>query len=124
MSEKAVKKDGRAPRLLVVIASFGDKNLEFLRRITRQYRRMTMHVDVVVVSEAPKPLDPDIKVVVGLPSRNPWSLPFAHKNIFAENLDNYDLFAYSEDDMEVTEENIQAFLQVTPQLEHGEIAGF
>ena len=124
MSEIAVEKNGRAPRLLVVIASFGEKNLEFLRRITRQYRRMTMHVDVVVVSEAPKPLDPDIKVVVGLPSRNPWSLPFAHKYILAENLDNYDLFAYSEDDMDVTEENIQAFLHVTPQLEHGEIAGY
>jgi 2-polyprenyl-3-methyl-5-hydroxy-6-metoxy-1,4-benzoquinol methylase len=124
MSEIAVEKNGRAPRLLVVIASFGEKNLEFLRRITRQYRRMTMHVDVVVVSEAPKPLDPDIKLVVGLPSRNPWSLPFAHKKILAENLDSYDLFAYSEDDIDVTEENIQAFLHVAPQLEHGEIAGY
>jgi len=124
MSEIAAEQNARAPRLLVVIASFGEKNLEFLRRITRQYRRMTMRVDVVVVSEAPKPLDPDIKVIVGLPSRDPWSLPFAHKKIFAENLDNYDLFAYSEDDIDITEENIKAFLDVTPQLADGEIAGY
>ena len=124
MSGKAIEQNGQSPRLLVVIASFGEKNLEFLRSITRQYRRMTMKVDVVVVSEAPKSLDADIKVVVGLPSRNPWSLPFAHKKIFADNLDSYDLFAYSEDDMEVTEEHIRAFLRVSPALSSDEIAGF
>jgi 2-polyprenyl-3-methyl-5-hydroxy-6-metoxy-1,4-benzoquinol methylase len=124
MSEIAVERNGRVPRLLVVVASFGEKNLEFLRRITRQYRRMTMNVDVVVVSEASKDLDADIKVVVGLPSRNPWSLPFAHKKIFADNLENYDLFAYSEDDMDVTEDHIRAFLDVSPGLASDEIAGF
>ena len=124
MSEIDVEQNGRSPRLLVVIASFGQKNLEFLRRITRQYRGMTMNVDVVVVSEAPKDLDADIKVIVGLPSRNPWSLPFAHKRIFADNLDSYDLFAYSEDDMDVTEEHIRAFLRVSPALASDEIAGF
>ena len=124
MSEIGVKQNGRTPRLLVVIASFGEKNLEFLQRITRQYRRMSIHVDVVVLSEAPKSLDSGIKVVVGLPSRNPWSLPFAHKKIFADNLDNYDLFAYSEDDMDVTEEHIRAFLRVSPALSSDEIAGF
>jgi 2-polyprenyl-3-methyl-5-hydroxy-6-metoxy-1,4-benzoquinol methylase len=114
----------KTPRLLVVIASFGEKNLEFLKTIARQYRRMAMTVDVVVVSEAPKALDPDIKVVVGLPSRDPWSLPFAHKKIFAENVNNYDLFAYSEDDMDVKEEHIRAFLRVSTALHSDQIAGF
>jgi len=115
---------GHNIRLLVVIASFGDKNLEFLRRIVQVYQTMPMQVEVVVVSNAPKDLGPEVKVVVGLPSRNPWSLPFAHKPIFAENVDNCDLFIYSEDDMEVTGKNIRAFLQMTPQLEADEIAGF
>jgi 2-polyprenyl-3-methyl-5-hydroxy-6-metoxy-1,4-benzoquinol methylase len=111
-------------RFLVVIASFGEKNLPFLRKIIHQYQSMTMEVDVVVVSDAPKELDPSVKVVVGLPSKNPWSLPFAHKSVLAENLDRYDLFAYSEDDMDVSEENIQAFLKVSPSLHDDEIAGF
>jgi 2-polyprenyl-3-methyl-5-hydroxy-6-metoxy-1,4-benzoquinol methylase len=111
-------------RLLVVIASFGEKNLTFLKRIIHRYHGMTMDVDVVVVSEGPKNLGSEVKLVVGLPSRNPWSLPFAHKRIFAENVDRYDLFAYSEDDMEVSEDNIQAFLRVTPELKQDEIAGF
>ncbi|MGO8676109.1 MAG: class I SAM-dependent methyltransferase [Limisphaerales bacterium] len=111
-------------RLLVAIASYGEKNIEFLRRTIQNYRGMAMDVDVVVVSEAPKDLGPSVRVVVGLPSKNPWSLPFAHKPVLAENVDKYDLFAYSEDDMGVTEANIEAFARVTPHLKEDEIAGF
>ena len=111
-------------RLLVAIASFGEKNLGFLQRIIRNYQDMPMAVDVVVFSDKPKNLGRDVKVMVGLPSKNPWSLPFAHKDYFARNIERYDLFIYSEDDMAVTEKNIRAFLRVTPELKPGEIAGF
>lgn len=114
----------RKLRLLVVIASFGDKNLDYLKGIIHAYQSMDMDVDVVVVSNAPKELGSTVKVIVGLPSSNPWSLPFAHKPIFAQNADHYDLFIYSEDDMAVTEENIHAFIRVTPYLELDEIAGY
>jgi 2-polyprenyl-3-methyl-5-hydroxy-6-metoxy-1,4-benzoquinol methylase len=118
--------DTEAPklRLLVVIASYGERNLELLKQVIRQYQAMTLDVDVMVVSNAPKELGPDVRVVVGLPSANPWSLPFAHKPIFAENVDQYDLFIYSEDDMAVTEDHIASFLRVTPHLAPDEIAGF
>jgi SAM-dependent methyltransferase len=116
--------DHRDLRLLVVIASYGTKNIESLRRIIDRYRRMTIKTDIVVLSEAPKSLGSEVRVVVGLPSRNPWSLPFAHKVILAESIDRYDLFAYSEDDMEVTEQNIQSFFDITPKLSEDEIAGF
>jgi 2-polyprenyl-3-methyl-5-hydroxy-6-metoxy-1,4-benzoquinol methylase len=111
-------------RLLVGIASFGEKNLEFLKRIIRNYQNLPMDVDVVVFSNQPKDLGSSVKVIVGLPSKDPWSLPFAHKAYFAQNVDRYDLFIYSEDDMEVTEKNIHAFLQATPELKPQEIAGF
>jgi 2-polyprenyl-3-methyl-5-hydroxy-6-metoxy-1,4-benzoquinol methylase len=114
----------RRLRLLVAIASFGEKNLEFLKKIIRRYKSMAMDVDVVVLSNVPKDLGNEVRVIVGLPSKNPWSLPFGHKALFAENLERYDLFAYSEDDMDVTEENIQAFLRATSQLEQREIAGY
>jgi 2-polyprenyl-3-methyl-5-hydroxy-6-metoxy-1,4-benzoquinol methylase len=116
--------NSRRLRLLVAIASYGQKNIQFLRRIIQKYQSMTMEVDVIVVSEAPKDLGPEVKVIVGLPSPNPWSLPFAHKAVFAQNVDQYDLFIYSEDDMEVTEQNVQAFLRVTPKMHADEIAGF
>jgi len=111
-------------RLLVVLASYGTRNLDLLKQIIGRYQAMNLDVDVVVVSNEPKDLGPDVRVAVGLPSENPWSLPFAHKPIFAENADKYDLFIYSEDDMEVREEHIAAFLRVTPHLASDEIAGF
>jgi SAM-dependent methyltransferase len=114
----------RRLRLLVAIASHGSKNLEFLKKLIQRYQGMSMNVDVVVFSEAHKDLPLNVKVIVGLPSPNPWSLPFAHKTYFAQNCDRYDLFIYSEDDMEVAEENIQAFLRITPQLKPDEIAGY
>jgi 2-polyprenyl-3-methyl-5-hydroxy-6-metoxy-1,4-benzoquinol methylase len=111
-------------RVLVVIASYGEKNLSFLRQIAADYQAMDFAVDVVVVSEAPKTVPEGVRVVVGLPAKNPWSLPFAHKAIFAENVARYDLFIYSEDDIGLTQANIHAFLGATDILAADEIAGF
>ena len=111
-------------RVLVVIASFGEKNLECLRRVIRTYQSMTMHVDVIVTAEAKKSVDLGVRVVVGTPTRNPRSLPFAHKKVFADNIDSYDLYIYSEDDIHVQEDSIRSFVQVTSLLASDEIAGF
>ena len=119
-----LQKTAHRLRLLVAIASFGEKNLEYLKRIIRNYQNMPMDVDVVVFSNQPKDLGDSVKVMVGLPAKDPWSLPFAHKPYFVQHVDQYDLFIYSEDDMEVTEKNIHAFLLATPELASEEIAGF
>ncbi|HWY76818.1 MAG TPA: methyltransferase domain-containing protein [Verrucomicrobiae bacterium] len=124
MSETELSPGNNKLRLLVVIAGYGEKNIELLKRMIRAYQSLSLAVDVVVVSNAPKDLGPNVRVVVGLPTTDPWSLPFAHKAILAENADRYDLFAYGEDDMRITDENIQAFLRATPQLASNEIAGF
>ena len=91
---------GRRPRLLVAIASYGTKNAALLQRVIDQYLAMEFDVDIVVLSNIPRELGPRVRVVVGLPSPDPWSLPFAHKAVLAENVEKYDLFAYSEDDIE------------------------
>jgi 2-polyprenyl-3-methyl-5-hydroxy-6-metoxy-1,4-benzoquinol methylase len=116
--------NGGRLRLLVTIASFGDKNLGLLKKVIQDYRNMPMDVDVVVLSNNPRDLGEGVKVLVGLPTEDPWSLPFAHKPVLAENADRYDLFIYTEDDMAVTERNLQAFLAATPHLAPTEIAGF
>ena len=118
------ERDRRKLRLLVGIASYGEKNLGYLRKIIEVYQELPYDIDIVVFSEAPKELGPRVTVVVGLPSRNPWSLPFAHKRYFAENLERYDLFIYSEDDVEISAEKIQAFLRATEALGPTEIAGY
>jgi len=111
-------------KLLVVIASYGPRNMDLLVQVIERYQRMTLDIDIVVVSNDPKDLGPDIDVVVGLPSKNPWSLPFAHKTIFAQRLEEYDYFVYSEDDIGVTENNLRSFFYATPDLFEDEIAGF
>ena len=122
--DELLESDMQRRRLLVAIASYGEKNIAWLKQIIGIYRSMAMQVDVVVFSEAPKDLGQGVEVRVGLPSANPWSLPFAHKQLFAERCDQYDLFAYSEDDIEVKEARIDAFLRATAVLEPDEIAGF
>ncbi|NNC87722.1 MAG: class I SAM-dependent methyltransferase [Akkermansiaceae bacterium] len=111
-------------RLLVAIASYGEKNLPFLERCIRAYRALDWETRIVVLSNIPKDLGPGIEVVVGLPSANPWSLPFGHKSVFAEHADEFDLFIYAEDDIEFRNHNLEAFLRLTEELPPDEIAGF
>jgi 2-polyprenyl-3-methyl-5-hydroxy-6-metoxy-1,4-benzoquinol methylase len=111
-------------KLFVVIANYGRKNDIYLSRVLSEYRSMDYHVDIVVLSNLDKDLGPDVEVVVGLPQKNPWSMPFGHKRLFAERQDSYDLFLYAEDDMLVTQKNIEAFLRATSILPKTRIAGF
>lgn len=124
MPAEASPESSESLRILVAIASYGTKNTRYLQSVIETYLKMSFRVDIFVLSDREKQLGPSVKVLVGLPTENPWSLPFAHKPLFAANVEAYDLFIYSEDDMGVTEENIRAFLRVTPQLASDEIAGY
>ncbi len=112
-------------RILVAIANHGTKNRVFLDRLLAEYRRMPHEVHVVVLSDAPKDdLGDDVEVAVGAPTGNPWSLPFAHRPIFAERVDDYDLFLYSEDDTLFTPRNLAAYLEVKDSLGPDQVVGF
>jgi 2-polyprenyl-3-methyl-5-hydroxy-6-metoxy-1,4-benzoquinol methylase len=111
-------------RVLVALASYGTSNDRYLEQLLRAYRVMSFDVDIVIVSNIEKRPAPGIECRVGLPSKNPWSLPFSHKTLFAERADQYDLFVYSEDDILITERHLRAFLDVTTTLRDDELAGF
>ena len=85
---------------------------------------MPYDVDIVVLSNIPKELGSDIEVIVGLPTKDPRSLPFGHRRLFYERADDYDLYIYTEDDTLLRKKNIEAFLHVTQVLPENEIAGF
>lgn len=114
----------RRLRVLVALASYGTSNNHHLERLIREYRSMAFDVDIVILSNIDKMPASGVECRVGLPSRDPWSLPFAHKSLFAERVDRYDLFIYSEDDILITERHLRAFLEVTEVLQDGEVAGF
>jgi SAM-dependent methyltransferase len=113
------------PRVLVAIANHGVKNRRFLDLLLAEYRSMSRYqLDIVVNSNLPKELGDDVEVRVGLPSADPWSLPFAHKRLFAERAEDYDLYIYSEDDTLLKECHIDAFVRATGLLPEDRIAGF
>lgn len=124
MSMTARKGGAAAPRVLVAIASYGSSNDRYLERIIREYRSMAFDIDIVVLSNIDKTPAPGIECRVGLPARDPWSLPFAHKKLFADRCDRYDLFIYSEDDILISERSLCAWREVTAQLAEDEVAGF
>ena len=111
-------------RILITIANFGTGSRKYLDQVIAEARGMPWPHDIVVVSDIPKDLGPDVQVRVGLPARNPWTLPFAHKPVLAEQVEAYDLFIYTEDDVPITARNVQAFLDATPHLASDELAGF
>ncbi|HEU5080701.1 MAG TPA: methyltransferase domain-containing protein [Opitutaceae bacterium] len=111
-------------RILVGIASFGTGHLNLLQHLISNYKRFPARVSIVVLSDGPKDLGPDVEVVVGLPSKNPWSLPFAHKKVFADRVENFDLFIYSEDDIGFRADQLVEFIRATESLGADEIAGY
>ena len=111
-------------RVLVAIANHGTKNQRFLDAVLKSYRDMALEVRVVVLSDRPKDLGPDVEVRVGTPTEDPRSLPFAHQQVLAEGLDDHDLFVYSEDDTLVTEANLRAFHDAAQALPVDLVPGF
>lgn len=117
--------DPKAPlRVLVALASYGTSNDCYLNRLLDEYRSMSFDMDVVIISNIEKKLAPEIESLVGLPNKNPWSLPFSHKKLFSDRVEKYDLFVYSEDDVLITEKHLRAFVDVTAVLRDDEVAGF
>ena len=111
-------------KILVTIASYGTGNDPYLERVIDEYRSMPHRVDIVVLSNIAKKMPAGVELVVGMPTSDPWSLPFAHKRVLAERVEDYDLFLYTENDILITKQNIDGFLWATSLLKEDEIAGF
>lgn len=111
-------------RVLVTIANHGTKNRAFLETVLAAYRVMPYDVRIVVLSDRPKDLGPDVEVRVGAPTDDPRSLPFAHQRVLADGIDDHDLFVYSEDDTLVTAAHLRAFVAATDRLPTHLVPGF
>ncbi len=114
---------GRRLSVLVAIASYGTGQDHFLKQVVAEFRKLEMDCRIVVLSNIDKPV-PGAEVLVGLPSRDTYSLPFAHRPLFIKHASDYDLFIYTEDDTPITPANVRAFLEVQQQLREDQVAGF
>lgn len=111
-------------KALVALANYGMKNAEHARRLVEAYRSMSFQVDIVVLCETEKYFGPDVTQIIGLPTRDPWSLPFAHRKLFIDRLSDYNLFIYTEDDVLIQEDNVWSFLRASQVLPDRMIPGF
>lgn len=111
-------------KFLIAIANYGEANIVYLSKLINAYKLMPAEIDITILSEKIKPYQDGVSVKVGLPSKNPMSLPFSHRELFLENLTQYDYFVYSEDDTLVLWKNIQAFLEAEKILKDNEVGGF
>jgi hypothetical protein len=111
------------PSMLVAIASHGRGQDHFLRQVVAQYRELGWPCRIVVLSNIDKPVE-GAEVRVGIPTRDPYSLPFAHRQVMAENAGKFDLYIYTEDDTLIKRRNLEAYLALQPQLADDEILGF
>ena len=107
-------------KLKVAIANYGSAQLEHLAEVVREFSSYRKHqVDLTVYSTAPveanhKLFDQSIEK----------GLPFACRTDMAERREDYDLFLYVENDMLITEDNIDAFLEHQATLPSHQIGGF
>jgi 2-polyprenyl-3-methyl-5-hydroxy-6-metoxy-1,4-benzoquinol methylase len=112
-------------KILVAISSYGTSQDPYLLQLVKEYRSMSFDLDIVVLSNIHKEVAPGIEVIVGLPDeKDPWSLVYAHKPVFAKRLEDYDLFIHTENDILITESHINAFLKLSAVLHDDEIPGF
>jgi 2-polyprenyl-3-methyl-5-hydroxy-6-metoxy-1,4-benzoquinol methylase len=114
---------GNKLSLLVAIASYGRAQDHYLEKVISEYHKLKMLCKIMVLSNVNKPVA-GAEIILGLPSANPFSLPFAHRKLFSDNLEKFDLFIYAEDDTMLADKNIESFLSLQPNLEDGEILGF
>ncbi len=105
------------PRALVAIASFGTANDRYLQRLIHEYRAMPFDIDFVVLSNLDKSVGAGVEVIVGLPTRNPWSLRSRTRGYLSIALH---LFRRRHPD----DGTVRHFLEVTSVLNDDEIAGF
>jgi hypothetical protein len=111
-------------KVLVAIANYGPFRFGYLDRVIRAYRDMPFQTTIVLNSDRPKRVPDGVELIVGLPTPDPHSLPFAHKTLFAERARDFDLFVYSEDDILIEAHQLIAFLKATEVLPEDETPGF
>ena len=107
-------------KLRVAIANYGPSHLEHLTEVVREFSSYRKHqVDLTVYSTLPVEANHkifDLSIERGL--------PFACRKDMADSVDAYDLFLYVENDMLITEDNIDAFLEHQALLPEYQISGF
>ncbi len=115
-------------KILVCISNYGDKNLNYLRSVLSEYYKMSYEIDIIIDSTIKFDISDftdklNIKIILH-DELIKGRLVFEHRKTMIANLNKYDLFIYSENDILITETNISTFFKITKNLPKKFITGF
>lgn len=94
-------------RLLISIATYGTKNIEYLNRVIDEYTSFKKYDVDIIVHGTVSPNRNDIEFVS---HENPANTVFFHRKEFVEKQNDYDLYLFSEDDMLISEDTVDLYL--------------
>ena len=120
--------DVKKTRFLVVLANYGDEQLNHLCRVVEEFQKFDsdrFHVDIVIHSNdhfAVESLNA-CEFAICRPE-NPHMIPSSCRRTIYERRQDYDLFLYSENDQLYRQTQIEAFIECTNILPENRIAGF
>lgn len=112
--------------ILVCIASYGTGQWNYLNKVLSEYKRMRHDVDVILDLTKQRSQgweSPVIDTRIHNPSIEK-ELVYEHRKTMANLVDKYDVYIYSEDDVLITESNIDRYIKESKRLPENEITGF
>ena len=108
-------------KILVSIATYGTKNVEYLNRVIDEYASFSKYdVDIVVHGTVPLTRS-DIEFVK---YENPKNTVFLHRNEFIAKQNDYDFFLFTEDDMLIPESTVDTYIEYDKNLPQNYSLGF
>lgn len=115
-------------RLLISIANYGDTQLDYLEKVIDNFKSYTHEVELVIdttvnLSNIINNKNFSITQRIFEPSVA-FTLPFKHRDYFAENIDRYDYFLYTENDLLIPQKAVDFVIGESAHLEKDEIIGF
>lgn len=126
-------------KVLVCIATHGERQTWCLEQLLREYKSWKYDVDVILHSNISLPFDEngnkresvqDLECYEGVEVKiydnleDPHHLPFQTRQTIYDRKDDYDLYIYTENDHLITQKNIDSFINVTGFLPENKICGF
>lgn len=113
-------------RVLVCIPNYGTAQLRHTVRQLEALNQAKLSVDVIFHTTHPLPIEyPNLRLTnVVVSSDLGEHIPWLHRRVMAEQLHNYDLFVYAENDILIEAANLAAFLELDAILPPGTLAGF
>jgi hypothetical protein len=107
-------------KFLVCISNYGDKQLSYLDVVLQEYLKFNGSFDISVVLFSTQNNDaiikkyPTLNIVEKMyDAKIGVGLPHMHKEYMSKQVDNYDLFMYTENDIRISAKNVERFMELS-----------